>query len=132
MVRYYSVADGRFTSRDVWDGDNQMPMSYNAWLYGYENPMVWVDPSGWTACTNSYKYFQLSGEWEGAFIDVDHWYDGFVITEKIFKMLAENIGVKNAQTFLSHRFITIPVIHKPFNINARYLLNIPEQMNEKP
>jgi RHS repeat-associated protein len=49
-ARYYSPADGRFTSRDVWDGDNKMPMSYNSWLYVYANPILFTDPSGQIVC----------------------------------------------------------------------------------
>jgi hypothetical protein len=37
---------GRFTTRDVWEGDANAPMSYNAWLYVYGNPINAVDPSG--------------------------------------------------------------------------------------
>jgi RHS repeat-associated protein len=44
--RYYSPAQGRFLSRDAWKGDDEMPMSYNSWLYGYANPSRFVDPSG--------------------------------------------------------------------------------------
>jgi RHS repeat-associated protein len=45
-ARYYASMDGRFTSNDTWQGDNTTPMSYNAWLYGYSNPVKYVDPSG--------------------------------------------------------------------------------------
>jgi len=45
-ARYYSTASGRFMSRDAWVGDKGMPMSYNAWLYGYGNPVIFTDPSG--------------------------------------------------------------------------------------
>jgi len=45
-ARYYSTASGRFMSRDTWTGDEGMPMSYNAWLYTYANPINYNDPSG--------------------------------------------------------------------------------------
>ncbi len=45
-ARYYAPQTGRFISRDVWEGDVEAPMSYNAWLYGYANPVVYTDPSG--------------------------------------------------------------------------------------
>jgi RHS repeat-associated protein len=45
-ARYYSVAVGRFTSRDVWAGDENRPVSYNSWLYAYGNPANLTDPSG--------------------------------------------------------------------------------------
>lgn len=43
-ARYY--ASGRFLTRDTWLGDDRTPMSYNAWLFGYSNPVKYVDPSG--------------------------------------------------------------------------------------
>jgi RHS repeat-associated protein len=45
-ARYYSPSAGRFISHDTWEGDENMPMSYNMWLYGYGNPMRYTDPSG--------------------------------------------------------------------------------------
>jgi RHS repeat-associated protein len=45
-ARYYAPGMGRFLSRDVWSGDSQVPMSYNAWLYTYANPVMLVDLSG--------------------------------------------------------------------------------------
>lgn len=47
-ARYYSSQDGRFLSRDTWQGDMQIPMSYNAWLYTYANPILFTDPLGLT------------------------------------------------------------------------------------
>jgi hypothetical protein len=38
---------GRFISKDTWGGDNSQPMSYNAWLYVYDNPILYTDPSGY-------------------------------------------------------------------------------------
>ncbi len=43
-ARYYS--GGRFLTRDTWLGDDRTPMSYNAWLFGYSNPVNLIDPSG--------------------------------------------------------------------------------------
>ena len=45
-ARYYAPGDGRFVSRDLWEGNSQLPLSYNSWLYGYDNPIIHVDPSG--------------------------------------------------------------------------------------
>jgi RHS repeat-associated protein len=33
-ARYYSPAKGRFVSRDVWEGKNKSPISFNGWVYG--------------------------------------------------------------------------------------------------
>ena len=46
-ARWYAPPDGRFISRDLWDGDHNRPLSYNAWLYTYGNPINWTDPSGY-------------------------------------------------------------------------------------
>jgi RHS repeat-associated protein len=45
-TRYYTPESGRFLTRDSWDGDSKVPMSYNAWLYVYANPINHSDPSG--------------------------------------------------------------------------------------
>jgi len=45
-ARYYSSSIGRFVSRDTWGGDSKIPMSYNAWVFGYANPIFNTDPSG--------------------------------------------------------------------------------------
>jgi hypothetical protein len=44
-ARFYSL-DGRFLTRDTWQGEIIKPSSYNLWLYGYANPINKVDPSG--------------------------------------------------------------------------------------
>ncbi len=46
-TRWYSPSQGRFISRDTWMGDNDHPMSYNAWLYVYSDPVNLKDPSGY-------------------------------------------------------------------------------------
>ncbi len=51
-ARYYAPTQGRFTTRDVWEGDPNAPMSYNAWLYVYANPTNKTDPSG--RCSEPY------------------------------------------------------------------------------
>ena len=45
-ARYYAPAQGRFLTRDIWEGDPSQPMSYNAWLYVYNNSVNTTDPSG--------------------------------------------------------------------------------------
>ncbi|MEW5870879.1 MAG: RHS repeat-associated core domain-containing protein, partial [Chloroflexota bacterium] len=45
-ARFYAPRQGRFLSRDSWEGDYEQPMSYNAWLYAYANPITLIDPSG--------------------------------------------------------------------------------------
>lgn len=72
-ARYYAYGDARFINRDTCRGDYAMPMSYNAWLYEYANPVTNTDPTGLEPCRNDSRYCLLTGEWNGAFIDVFHW-----------------------------------------------------------
>ncbi|MHC1783582.1 MAG: hypothetical protein AB9891_12655 [Anaerolineaceae bacterium] len=37
---------GRFVSRDRWGGRQDSPITYNRWLYGNGNPVIFIDPSG--------------------------------------------------------------------------------------
>jgi RHS repeat-associated protein len=45
-ARFYSET-GRFLTRDIWPGDYYEPISYNAWLYGFANPIKFTDPTGY-------------------------------------------------------------------------------------
>ncbi len=45
-ARTYSAGQGRFISQDTWAGDANLPLSYNRWAYGYDNPVRFTDPSG--------------------------------------------------------------------------------------
>jgi RHS repeat-associated protein len=49
-ARWYSGDTGRFTTRDVWARSYRRPMSFNAWLYTYANPINLTDPSGQVPC----------------------------------------------------------------------------------
>ncbi len=44
--RYYSTGIGRFTQRDRFDGDMNMPLSLNRYGYTHGNPVNGTDPSG--------------------------------------------------------------------------------------
>ncbi len=46
-ARYYSPAQGRFVSRDVWEGYFSKPLSLNRWNYVESNPINFLDPSGY-------------------------------------------------------------------------------------
>ena len=46
-ARYYEPGIGRFISKDEFPGDKTNPLSYNAYLYGQDNPIIYTDPSGW-------------------------------------------------------------------------------------
>jgi RHS repeat-associated protein len=45
-ARYYAPWDGRFLSRDGWEGDVYRPLSHARWVYAYANPVNFTDPSG--------------------------------------------------------------------------------------
>lgn len=45
-ARYYAPWQGRFVSKDVWEGDVRKPMSLNSWNYVLSNPVIAIDPSG--------------------------------------------------------------------------------------
>jgi RHS repeat-associated protein len=44
--RWYSTEQGRFISRDNWQGNYNRPVSLNRWVYVEANPVNYVDPSG--------------------------------------------------------------------------------------
>ena len=45
-ARYYSTGVGKFSSRDTWFGDFNVPLSLNGWAYSLSNPTNFSDPSG--------------------------------------------------------------------------------------
>jgi RHS repeat-associated protein len=55
-ARYLSTQVGRFITRDPWGGDTDQPMSYNAWLYAYADPMMLTDASGRNSCEGQSRW----------------------------------------------------------------------------
>ena len=47
-ARFYNPVIGRFTQEDVYRGDG-----LNLYVYVVNNPLLWVDPSGYTKCSTS-------------------------------------------------------------------------------
>jgi RHS repeat-associated protein len=45
-ARWYNPANGRFQSRDTWEGNVNRPMSMNRWGYVEGNPLRFIDPTG--------------------------------------------------------------------------------------
>jgi len=45
-ARFYDPDTGRFLSQDAWEGDNTIAPSLHKYLYAYQNPTVYVDPTG--------------------------------------------------------------------------------------
>jgi len=48
---------GRFLSRDTWAGDENQPISYGKWLYAYDQPINYFDPSGLSTASTFYAVF---------------------------------------------------------------------------
>lgn len=44
--RFYDPSSGRFTRRDVYEGDFVQPLSLHKYLYTHNDPINYVDPSG--------------------------------------------------------------------------------------
>ena len=53
-VRYFSGAQGRFTSPDapLLFADSENPQGWNLYVYGLNNPILYSDPSGHDPCVN--------------------------------------------------------------------------------
>ena len=45
-ARYYNPTTGRFISRDSYAGKKEDPLSLNLYTYCYNNPLIYIDPSG--------------------------------------------------------------------------------------
>jgi RHS repeat-associated protein len=49
-ARWYQPSAGAFLGRDPWAGSETQPISFNAYLYAYANPVTFIDPSGYRPC----------------------------------------------------------------------------------
>ncbi len=45
-ARYYDPDNPRFISEDAWEGDQMIAPSLHKYLYVYQNPTVYIDPTG--------------------------------------------------------------------------------------
>jgi RHS repeat-associated protein len=45
-ARYYQPEVGRFVAKDPWEGDARRPGTLNGYVYMWNNPVNWVDPTG--------------------------------------------------------------------------------------
>ncbi|NER00132.1 MAG: hypothetical protein F6K30_26110, partial [Cyanothece sp. SIO2G6] len=50
-ARYYDTDTGRFISTDPFEGWQEVPISRHRYVYGNNNPLTYIDPSGETATT---------------------------------------------------------------------------------
>ncbi len=62
-ARYYNPAQGRFVSKDVWEGDYNNPLSLNRWGYVEGNPINYTDPSGYYTYNREYAA-DYAMEWD--------------------------------------------------------------------
>jgi RHS repeat-associated protein len=61
-ARYYAPGDGRFVSRDTWEGEVNRPLSLNGWAYVEGNPVNYTDPSG-LICNNEANHADADGDY---------------------------------------------------------------------
>ncbi len=45
-ARYYDPVTARFISRDTYMGTLDNPLSHNPYMYCYNNPLIYIDPTG--------------------------------------------------------------------------------------
>jgi len=45
-ARYLHTTIGRFISHDIWEGNYEQPLSFNAWAYVEGNPIRYIDRTG--------------------------------------------------------------------------------------
>jgi RHS repeat-associated protein len=54
-ARYYASGDGRFLTRDTWEGDYNSPLSLNRWNYVNSQPVNHTDSRGHSPDCSSYS-----------------------------------------------------------------------------
>jgi uncharacterized protein RhaS with RHS repeats len=47
MARYYDSEEGRFITKDTFHGFEKDPLSFNQYAYAKNNPVNYIDPSGY-------------------------------------------------------------------------------------
>ncbi|MBI9051560.1 MAG: RHS repeat-associated core domain-containing protein [Anaerolineaceae bacterium] len=108
-ARYYAPGSGRFVSKDTWSGDSNMPMSFNAWLYGYGNPVRYVDPSGKIPKREDIIDGQVVYSSKCGFIDFGH-VNTFVVNEIIDALKKEEVTYNEKYHIFTAKFSTPPTL----------------------
>ncbi|MFD2115083.1 RHS repeat-associated core domain-containing protein [Paenibacillus yanchengensis] len=77
-ARWYDPSIGRFINEDVYEGELTNPLSQNLYTYVYNNPLIYVDPTGnwcesaggkhghWGGCNGGKKGVEVFGDYKGA------------------------------------------------------------------
>jgi len=56
-ARYYDASNGRFLSKDPYPFNYNSTQDINRYVYGLNNPLFYIDPTGYKAVNNTSEYF---------------------------------------------------------------------------
>jgi len=114
-ARYYQPDVGRFVSTDPVEGDTFTPMTFHRYLYGNNNPVNNIDPSGEITLTDTQLTAGIVGILSG--ISAGGWALGNILPDQ-YAWLAENL-------FPDAGIVGISAFAK-LNINSRIIREIKE------
>jgi RHS repeat-associated protein len=83
-ARYYDPVIGRFVAKDSYEGEVTNPLSLNLYIYCYNNPLGYIDPSGHVP----WGFYEKSEEFANGFIDKVSGYGGNLISNPGDTLLA--------------------------------------------
>jgi len=87
-ARWYDGGTGRFTQQDSWEGNYNRPQSLNGWTYVTDNPLRYVDPSGYVPerpDDPDNNQFSCNCGW----IDWNHVYGAYMLTRELLNNLTD-------------------------------------------
>jgi hypothetical protein len=120
-ARYLETTIGRFISRDKLSVAQIDGEWSNYWIYANGNPINFIDPSGFVACSANFRYCYITGGlYEGAFIDVHHYFSSRNLA---FELMDQHLHSAKGRPFYS---FTLSLILKDiFPVSGTYYTNIP-------
>jgi len=89
-ARYYAPSNGRLISKDLWQGNANKPISYNKWLYSYDNPILYTDPSGLRVTRDGVERGDFIYSCNCGWLDVGHAITS--TTNKILSLLRQKVN----------------------------------------